>query len=156
MSPSKPNRTLTSVLAVLAFGAFGASATSLAGCMSKQKSSETATKDDAAPSSTMMSSAGEATKPNKGWEVSSGDPMHDLDAAEHALEQALSGKSEDGTTELAEGDRCSIVCRALASMRVSATELCKLDEERCPSARERLTRAETRAREACPACASPT
>ncbi len=76
-----------------------------------------------------------------------------LDAHERALGLAL---DPNAPVPLSEGDRCGIVCRALQSMRQSAQYICGLAQDRCESARERVRNAEARAKDACPACATPT
>ena len=61
-------------------------------------------------------------------------------------------------SELEGGDGCEVACRALASMRRSADRLCGLsaggDAGRCDDARGRVTRAEGKVKERCPACAA--
>ena len=76
-----------------------------------------------------------------------------LDVYERELTVALDPNSP---VQLTEGDRCAIVCRALQSMRQSAQHICGLAQDRCESARERVRKAEARAKDACPACATPT
>lgn len=82
-------------------------------------------------------------------------PFEELDKAEKELLRAI-----DERPTVAEGlstaDRCTTVCRALASMRRSAEQICTLDASRCTDARARVTRAEDRAKSACPACSTPT
>jgi hypothetical protein len=41
-------------------------------------------------------------------------------------------------------------------MRRSADQICNLDASRCTDARARLTKAEERAKNSCPACSTPT
>jgi hypothetical protein len=82
-------------------------------------------------------------------------PADELDRAERELEGALAGKDAQGEP-LSSGDRCTVVCKALGSMRRSADEICKLEPARCDAARSRVSKAELRAKDACPACAAPT
>lgn len=50
-------------------------------------------------------------------------------------------------------DRCTVVCKALASMKNAATRVCELTtDSRCDDAKSRLAKAETKAKAACPAC----
>ncbi|MBL9025273.1 MAG: hypothetical protein JNL21_23975 [Myxococcales bacterium] len=88
-------------------------------------------------------------------ELTNRTPFEELDRAEQELAGALERKPNvaDG---LATGDRCTTVCKALASMRRSADQICTLDAQRCPDARARVTKAEERAKSACPACSTPT
>lgn len=97
-----------------------------------------------------------------------GDPVAELAEAEGALDRALGGatpapaepdpkKAEVARprSEAGGGDACEVACRALASMRRSADRLCELssgDAGRCDDARARVTRAEGRVRDRCPAC----
>ncbi len=83
------------------------------------------------------------------------DPYGDLDRAEREIEAALVGNDTAGQP-LATGDRCTTVCKALASMRRSADQICSLDATRCTAAKDRLTKAEERAKQACPTCSTPT
>lgn len=56
---------------------------------------------------------------------------------------------------LSTGDRCSIACRALASMSRAAERLCELtgeDDDRCVSARTRVAAAEELVYRSCPSC----
>lgn len=76
-----------------------------------------------------------------------------LDVYERELSAAL---DPNAPVPLSEGDRCAIVCRALQSMRQSAEHICGLAQDRCEAARERVRKAEERAKDACPACATPT
>ncbi len=82
-------------------------------------------------------------------------PFEAFDQAERELESAFDGKNTVGAP-LTSGDRCMTVCKALASMRRSADEICNLDASRCTDARARLTKAEERAKSSCPACSTPT
>ncbi len=76
-----------------------------------------------------------------------------LDAEEKRLDLALAGDA----TALSTGDRCTVICRSLASMRTSAGHVCKLaDAERCRAAETRVRKAEERTKDACPQCATPT
>jgi hypothetical protein len=93
------------------------------------------------------------------------DPAQALANAEKQLEVALGGEagvSDPGPRPQPAPlgtDRCDVVCRALASIRRSADRLCELstdDPGRCKDARARVTKAEDRARGACPTCAAPT
>jgi len=59
------------------------------------------------------------------------------------------------TAEMSAADRCSIACRALASMSRAAERLCELtgeDDDRCVSARARVTAAEELIYRSCPSC----
>lgn len=69
---------------------------------------------------------------------------------------AIEGKSDLGQPLAAGADRCTTVCKALASMRASAEHICQLDATRCNSVKERVERSEKRAKDACPTCAAPT
>ena len=80
----------------------------------------------------------------------------DFDRAEKELELALSDKDAAGQPLATGTDRCTLVCKALASMRRSADQICGIDASRCGDARARVTKAEQRAKDACPACATPT
>ncbi len=54
-------------------------------------------------------------------------------------------------------EACSIACKALASMKSSADQLCKLSGEgdgRCDDARARVRGATSRVKSVCPACAA--
>ena len=54
-------------------------------------------------------------------------------------------------------ERCTVACRALASMRRSAVGLCRMageDDPRCESVSRRAERARVAVARACPACAS--
>jgi hypothetical protein len=76
-----------------------------------------------------------------------------LDAEEKRLDLALAGDA----TALSTGDRCSVICKSLASMRTSAGHVCKLaDPDRCKAAEIRVRKAEERTKDACPQCATPT
>ncbi len=71
-----------------------------------------------------------------------------LEQAEQALEQALSELSTAGTD-------CERVCKALGSMRRSATRICALDGAggpRCERAQSKLDAAEERVRGSCGGC----
>lgn len=78
-----------------------------------------------------------------------------LDQAEKELGFALQDKTILGEPLDSSGgkDKCTIVCKALGSMRNSAQQVCALAADQCASATERVKRAEERARGACPACA---
>ena len=77
------------------------------------------------------------------------DAAADMAKAEKDLSEALDSSRAIPLTT----DRCAIVCKALASMRVAAGHLCELTaDDRCDDAKTRLARAESRAREACPVC----
>lgn len=80
-------------------------------------------------------------------------PFDEFDRAERELTSAVEGKPMVAEG-MATGDKCTIVCKALASMRKSADQICTLDATRCTDARARLTKAEERAKGACPACSS--
>jgi hypothetical protein len=80
----------------------------------------------------------------------------DLDSAEKELELALADKDAAGQPLATGTDRCTLVCKALASMRRSADQICGIDASRCEGARARVTKAEQRAKDACPVCATPT
>ena len=80
----------------------------------------------------------------------------DLDSAEKELELALADKDAAGQPLATGTDRCTVVCKALASMRRSADQICGIDASRCADARARVNKAEQRAKDACPACATPT
>jgi hypothetical protein len=80
----------------------------------------------------------------------------DLDTAEKELDLALADKDAAGQPLATGTDRCTVVCKALASMRRSADQICGIDASRCEGARARVTKAEQRAKDACPACATPT
>lgn len=75
----------------------------------------------------------------------------DFDKAEHELADALDpAKAVPLAT-----DRCTLVCKALASMRTAASHLCELTaDDRCDDAKARLAKAESRAKEACPVCSA--
>ncbi len=79
-----------------------------------------------------------------------------FDLFEKQVGLALDGKSALGEPMSAGEDRCVTVCKALTSMRQSRDHICQLDQGRCTQAKERVERSEKRAREACPACATPT
>ena len=87
-----------------------------------------------------------------------------LERAEMELNQAISAEGDFAnpppgqpgrSTQLSEGDACSIACRALASMERSATHLCDLagDGEQCDAAKARVKSASDRVHDACPGCA---
>lgn len=80
----------------------------------------------------------------------------DLDLAEKELDLALADKDAAGQPLATGTDRCTVVCKALASMRRSADQICGIDASRCADARARVMKAEQRAKDACPACATPT
>lgn len=82
--------------------------------------------------------------------------QRELDDAEKQLDFALQNKTALGEPLDTSTDRCTIVCRALTSMRTSAKHVCSLAAERCQSANDRVKNAEERARGACPACVTPT
>lgn len=88
--------------------------------------------------------------------VSSADPTVTLDAAEKALELALEGKDMAGVPLATSGDRCALVCKALDSMRSAAAHVCELDASRCEGVKTRVEKAEQRAKDSCPSCATPT
>jgi hypothetical protein len=65
-------------------------------------------------------------------------------------------RAPDTPPAVAASDRCSIACRALASMQSAATHLCALagqTDARCQSARTRVENAQIRVRAQCPSCA---
>jgi hypothetical protein len=79
--------------------------------------------------------------------------LADLDAEEKRLDLALAGDA----VALSTGDRCTVICKSLASMRTSAGHVCKLaDADRCKAAETRVRKAEERTKDACPQCATPT
>lgn len=97
------------------------------------------------------------------------DPVVALAEAEGALDRALAAsrrveqEGKPGAPKKEEplaggGDACAVACRALASMRRSAERLCGLatgapaEAMRCDDARTRVTRAEGRVKQRCPAC----
>lgn len=60
-------------------------------------------------------------------------------------------------SQLSQGERCSLACRALGSMDRSASRICELagdDDERCQSARDRVSKARAIVERACSACSS--
>lgn len=78
-----------------------------------------------------------------------------LDMAEKELGFALQNKTLLGEPLDTTGkDKCSVVCKALSSMRNSAQQVCTLAADQCASATDRVKKAEERARGACPACAA--
>jgi hypothetical protein len=76
-----------------------------------------------------------------------------LDREEQLIESVLAG---DPAVPLAVGDRCTIICKSLTSMRQSATHICQLAADRCEAAQARVRKAEERTKDACPACSTPT
>ena len=76
-----------------------------------------------------------------------------MDRDEQLINSVL---ASDQPVPLAEGDRCTVICKALSSMRQSATHICQLAADRCEGAQARVRKAEERAKDACPACATPT
>ena len=117
---------------------------------------------DAPPAESPATGAAEEVSPTVAGQAASPpdtpmtqSPFDDLDKAERELLRAI-----DERPTVAEGlstaDRCTTVCKALASMRRSADQICTLDASRCTDARARVTRAEDRAKSACPACSTPT
>lgn len=111
---------------------------------------EAATADAAPPSESKFPS--QAGYPA----VSSADPNLTLDAAEKALDLALEGKDMAGVPLATTGDHCALVCKALDSMRSAAAHVCELDQSRCDGVKTRVQRAEQRAKDSCPSCATPT
>lgn len=76
-----------------------------------------------------------------------------LDLAEKELGFALQNKTLLGEPLDTTGkDKCSVVCKALTSMRNSAQQVCTLAADQCASATDRVKKAEERARGACPTC----
>lgn len=128
------------------------------GCAAREPAPSTAAKEevagaaDAAPSESTKATTQMPGYPN----ISSADPAAAFDAAEASLNLAFDGKGENGVPLSTDADRCAAVCRALSSMRDAAAHLCQLDASRCEGVRARVTKAEARAKDSCPACASPT
>jgi hypothetical protein len=89
--------------------------------------------------------------------ASPADATNELDFAEKKLDLAIDSRDAMGQPLASGVDRCSIVCDALASMRRAADHVCQLDASRCGDVKVRVSRAEERAKSACPACvATPT
>jgi hypothetical protein len=64
---------------------------------------------------------------------------------------------EHGRTTLDAGQRCTIACKALASMKRAAEQVCDLegdDDERCVDLRARVEKARRRVSGKCPQCAA--
>jgi hypothetical protein len=144
-----------------AVAALGAAA-SLAACSKSQEPAAapepaTVTGQQLQQAPAAPSDAGAAGLPSQpGYAPNVGtDPYGELDRAEREIEAALLGNDTAGQP-LATGDRCTTVCKALASMRRSADQICSLDATRCTAAKDRLTKAEERAKQACPTCSTPT
>lgn len=101
-----------------------------------------------------VTSGGAADQAGSGSEA---DPLSELDRAERELELLLDATAQR-STPLA-SDECATACRALGSMRRSATKLCEIGDDaeaaRCESARSRVARAEARVLERCSACSAP-
>lgn len=151
-----------------------------AGCAVKSAepmapSSEATTAAPAADAAAAGSEAAPAQAPAPVTSADERDPVIALAEAEGALDRALRGatpspsraRADEGGEKKAEaqprtapeaegGDGCEVACRALASMRRSAARLCDLaaggEAGRCDDARARVTRAEGRVKERCPAC----
>ncbi len=124
------------------------------GCSSNPEPHAPQTPGDAA----VRSTAPEATAAPS-MSVSSSNTIEGATAqlarAEKQLDLALQGKDEQGTALDTSSDKCSIVCRALASMRESAKHVCELAADRCDAANDRVKQAEERARGGCPVCGTP-
>lgn len=113
---------------------------------------EAAVADAAAPNESKYPTPSQAGYPA----ISSADPSVTLDAAEKALDLALDGKDMAGVPLSTAADRCTLVCKALDSMRSAAAHVCELDQSRCDGVKTRVQRAEQRAKDSCPSCATPT
>lgn len=153
--PSRDSRVRAKAFAALAIAPLALWAGALVqGCSSQPEPATPQRAGDAA----VQSTAPEATAAPS-FSISSLDTVEGasakLDLAEKQLDLALQGKDERGAQLDTSSDKCSIVCRALASMRESAKHVCGLAADRCESANDRVKRAEERARGGCPVCATP-
>ena len=148
-TPSKPSKLRLVAWLLVGVGALGTSASGCAEAPSAAKEASAPPQADA----TQGAYAPSQTYPQQG--VSSqraatvDEALADLGKAERDLSESLDPQRAVplGT------DRCTVVCKALSSMRASATRLCELTtDERCDDAKARLTKAESKAKSACPAC----
>jgi len=81
----------------------------------------------------------------------------DADAEPKAGGLARDGELSKKKLANRRAERCTVACRALASMRRSAEGLCRMvgdEDPRCESVNERAERARRTVARVCPACAS--
>ena len=109
--------------------------------------------------------AGDAAPDAAAGQEADSDPESEFDRAEAELNglwtqddgEPLDGPrpmQEDGAA-MSAGRRCTIACKALASMKRSANRICDMTGEgdsRCESLRERVERARSRVFSSCPSC----
>jgi hypothetical protein len=127
----------------------------LAACAATSRQEAAAPAGEAYGASSAPPAPAPQAQAQPGFEAGSTKPRT-VDEALAALakaEQELATSIDSKKAEPLATDRCTVICKALASMRHAASELCELtDDGRCDDAKARLAKAETRAKEACPTC----
>ncbi|NUP12019.1 MAG: hypothetical protein HOW73_38725 [Polyangiaceae bacterium] len=151
-TPRSTTRSILACSVLLAAGvALAQGCASTASAPAKQETAAKMSPESAPPSDAAMQPYPSVTSAPKDIETEE----KALDDAEKELLSAIDNKKASGEP-LDTSDRCSVVCKALASMQRSAKQVCSLAADRCNAANERLKSATERAKAACPACSTPT